>query len=334
MKIGVDVGGTNTDAVVLGPGGVLGWKKTATTPDVYSGIVTAIRAAKEIAGTTPDEIDCVMIGTTQFTNAVIERRSLLPVGIVRLALPAASAIPPLTDWPSDLVETIGSHVHQVRGGYEYDGREIAPLDERAVAEAARSLKHAGIVSTAVTSVFAPINGMMERRAAEIIRDECPDMAVSLSGELGQFGLLPRENSTIINASLVVLARRVVDGFRRALVELGLNVPLFISAERRHPHAGRHCRAIPGSDLRIRTHQFNARCGASGANRQCDGGRYRRNHLGYRNAAQRFSAPVHPLRRCRRRKDQFSDAGCAGCRVRRRLDRARRWGSSGSGFGRI
>ena len=228
MKIGVDVGGTNTDAVVLGPGGVLGWKKTATTPDVYSGIVTAIRAAKEIAGTTPDEIDCVMIGTTQFTNAVIERRSLLPVGIVRLALPAASAIPPLTDWPSDLVETIGSHVHQVRGGYEYDGREIAPLDERAVAEAARSLKHAGIVSTAVTSVFAPINGMMERRAAEIIRDECPDMAVSLSGELGQFGLLPRENSTIINASLVVLARRVVDGFRRALVELGLNVPLFIS----------------------------------------------------------------------------------------------------------
>ena len=228
MKIGVDVGGTNTDAVVLGPGGVLGWKKTATTPDVYSGIVTAIRAAKEISGTTPDEIDCVMIGTTQFTNAVIERRSLLPVGIVRLALPAASAIPPLTDWPSDLVEAIGSHVHQVRGGYEYDGREIAPLDERAVAEAARSLKHAGIVSTAVTSVFAPINGMMERRAAEIIRGECPDMAVSLSGELGQFGLLPRENSTIINASLVVLARRVVDGFRRALVELGLNVPLFIS----------------------------------------------------------------------------------------------------------
>lgn len=228
MKVGVDVGGTNTDAVVLGPGGVLGWKKTVTTPDVYSGIVTAIRAAKEIAGTTPDEIDCVMIGTTQFTNSVIERRSLLPVGIVRLALPAASAIPPLTDWPSDLVEAIGSHIHQVRGGYEYDGREIAPLDERAVAEAARNLKHAGIVSTAVTSVFAPINGMMERRAAEIIRDECPDMAVSLSGELGQFGLLPRENSTIINASLVVLARRVVDGFRRALVELGLDVPLFIS----------------------------------------------------------------------------------------------------------
>ncbi|MDE0304569.1 MAG: hydantoinase/oxoprolinase family protein [Albidovulum sp.] len=228
MKIGVDVGGTNTDAVVLGSDGVLGWKKTPTTPDVYSGIVTAIRAAKEIAGTTPDQVDCVMIGTTQFTNAVIERRSLLPVGIVRLALPAASAVAPLTDWPPDLVKSIGGHVHQVRGGYEYDGREIAPLDETAVAKAARGMKQAGIESVAVTSVFAPINGMMESRAAEIILDECPDMAVSLSGELGQFGLLPRENSTIINASLVVLARRVVEGFHRALIELGLDVPLYIS----------------------------------------------------------------------------------------------------------
>ena len=94
MKIGVDVGGTNTDAVVMGSDGVLGWQKTPTTPDVYSGIVTAIRAAKQLAGTTPDQVDCVMIGTTQFTNAVIERRSLLPVGVVRLALPAASAIQP------------------------------------------------------------------------------------------------------------------------------------------------------------------------------------------------------------------------------------------------
>ena len=228
MKIGVDVGGTNTDAVVLGSDCVLGWKKTPTTPDVYSGIVTAIRAAKEIAGTTPDQISCVMIGTTQFTNAVVERRSLQPVGIVRLALPAASAIAPLTDWPPDLVKSIGIHVHQVRGGYEYDGREVAPLDETAVAEAARSMKRAGVESAAVTSVFAPINGAMENRAAEIILNECPGIAVSLSGELGQFGLLPRENSTIINASLVALARRVVEGFRRALFELGLDVPLYIS----------------------------------------------------------------------------------------------------------
>jgi N-methylhydantoinase A/oxoprolinase/acetone carboxylase beta subunit len=228
MKIGVDVGGTNTDAVVLDARGVVGWKKTPTTADVYSGIVTAITAAIEAGGVELGDIDCVMIGTTQFTNAVIERKALLPVGVVRLALPAASAIPPLTDWPDDLVKVIGGNVHEIRGGYEFDGREIAPLDERAVAHAAQSMAKAGIRTAAVTSIFSPINGDMERRAAEIIQNEVPDITVSLSCELGQFGLLPRENSTIINASLAVLARRVVDAFKRALHELGLDVPLFIS----------------------------------------------------------------------------------------------------------
>ena len=228
MKIGVDVGGTNTDAVVLGPKGVAGWKKTPTTGDVYSGIVAAIETAIEASGIVPGDVDGVMIGTTQFTNAVIARRSLLPVGIVRLALPAASAIPPLTDWPADLVDVVGGNTHQVRGGYEFDGREIAALDEKAVADAARSMRRAGLRAAAITSVYAPINGEMERRAAEIVQTECPDIAVSLSGELGQFGLLPRENSTIINAALADLARHVVTAFRRALQELGLDVPLFIS----------------------------------------------------------------------------------------------------------
>jgi N-methylhydantoinase A/oxoprolinase/acetone carboxylase beta subunit len=228
MKIGVDVGGTNTDAVVLGSKGVVSWKKTPTTEDVYSGIVSAITEAIETGGIDRSDIDCVMIGTTQFTNAVIERRALLPVGIIRLALPAASAIPPLSDWPDDLVQKVGGNIHEVHGGYEFDGAEIAPLDEKAVAFAARSMLKTGIRTAAITSIFSPINGKMEHRAAEIVQNEVPDIAVSLSGELGQFGLLPRENSTIINASLAVLARRVVDAFKRSLSELGIDVPLFIS----------------------------------------------------------------------------------------------------------
>ncbi len=228
MRIGVDVGGTNTDAVIIGADGVIGWQKTPTTEDVYSGIVAAISTAIDSGSADKAAIDSVMIGTTQFTNAVIERRALLPVGVLRLCLPATSAIPPMTDWPADLIDAIGGHVTLVAGGYEYDGREIAPLDETAVAEAARVMRKKGLQSAAVTSVFSPMNGAMERRAAEIIENEAPDITVSLSYELGQFGLLPRENSTIINAALTALATRVVDAFRRALRELGLDVPLFIS----------------------------------------------------------------------------------------------------------
>ena len=159
---------------------------------------------------------------------MIQRQSLLPVGIIRLALPATSAIPPLTDWPADLVAQVGQHAHLVGGGYEFDGREIAPLDEKAVAVAARAFARDGIRTAAITSVFSPMNGDMERRAADILRNEAPDIAVSLSCELGQFGLLPRENSTIINAALSELSGHVVKAFRQALSELGLDVPLFVS----------------------------------------------------------------------------------------------------------
>ncbi|MFK7862550.1 MAG: hydantoinase/oxoprolinase N-terminal domain-containing protein [Granulosicoccus sp.] len=228
MRIGVDVGGTNTDAVVLGATGVLGWCKTLTTKDVYSGIVSAINQAIDDAGINAAEVDGVMIGTTQFTNAVIQRQSLMPVGILRLALPATSAIAPLADWPEDLQKKVGGNAHLVRGGYEFDGREIAPLDEIAVAEAARAFYRNGIRTAAITCVFSPMNGEMERRAAEILQHEIPEVAVSLSCELGQFGLLPRENSTIINAALSDLSSQVVKAFRRALHELGLDVPLFIS----------------------------------------------------------------------------------------------------------
>lgn len=228
MKIGLDVGGTNTDAVVMGVQGVAAWQKTPTTANVQSGIVTAITAAMEGAGVGPGQIDGVMIGTTQFTNAVIERRSLLPVDVIRLALPPTSAIPPLTDWPDGLVAAVGRNTVLVRGGYEFDGREIAPLDEAAVAEAARGWRAQGLRAAAITSVFSPMNGDMERRAARITRQEAPDMVIPLSSELGQFGLLPRENSTITNASLAELAGRVVGAFRAALGRLGLKVPLFIS----------------------------------------------------------------------------------------------------------
>ena len=152
MKIGVDVGGTNTDAVVLGPGGVLGWHKTPTTEDVFSGIVEAISAAVGKAGIDISHIDCVMIGTTQFTNAVIERRSLLPVGVLRICLPAASAIPPLSDWPADLAKVVGDHVNMVGGGFEFDGQEIAPLDEAAVGRVAKSMRKTGLRRGRVVSV--------------------------------------------------------------------------------------------------------------------------------------------------------------------------------------
>ena len=88
QRIGIDVGGTNTDAVLMQGREVVGWTKTLTTADVTSGVVTALQELLQQTAAVPSAIHGVMIGTTHFTNAVVQRRHLSPVAAVRLALPA------------------------------------------------------------------------------------------------------------------------------------------------------------------------------------------------------------------------------------------------------
>lgn len=228
MRIGVDVGGTNTDAVLM-DGQVLKTScKTPTSPDISGGIINAITSVLRSSGASPEAIKAVMIGTTQFTNAIIERRGLLPVGVIRLALPAARGAPPMTDWPSDIVDIIGRHSYMVKGGYEFDGREISPLDEKAVAQAANELRQRGIRAIAVSGVFSSIKADMEERAAEIVQEEIPDALITLSSRIGRIGLLERENAAIMNAALRDLSSRVVSSFKEALSRLRINAPFYIS----------------------------------------------------------------------------------------------------------
>ena len=90
IRIGIDVGGTNTDAVVMDGAKVLAGVKAATTGDVMSGVVAALKAVLEAAKLEPGAIDVVMIGTTHFTNAVVQRRDLAQTAAVRLGLPATA----------------------------------------------------------------------------------------------------------------------------------------------------------------------------------------------------------------------------------------------------
>ena len=96
-----------------------------------------------------------MIGTTHFTNAVVQRRDLAPTAAVRLGLPATASLPPMVDWPDDLEGAIGDHAYLAHGGHEFDGREISPLDEAELLGIAEDIKAKGIRAIAISSVFSP-----------------------------------------------------------------------------------------------------------------------------------------------------------------------------------
>jgi N-methylhydantoinase A/oxoprolinase/acetone carboxylase beta subunit len=207
---------------------VIAEHKAPTSINVSSGIVTAIHTVLQRSGVAPDRIRGVMVGTTQFTNAFVERRGLVEVGVIRIALPATRALPPMIDWPDDIAAAVGRHHYLVGGGYQFDGRPIADLDEAAILNAARDMKRKGLRAVAVSGVFSPVNADMEERAAAIIRNEIRDVAVTMSSSIGRIGLLERENAAIMNASLAELSTHVMASFRAALEELRIEAPFHIS----------------------------------------------------------------------------------------------------------
>ena len=228
MRIGIDVGGTNTDAVLMDSKQVVHWVKTPTTADVTTGITTALKNLLTETTTEPTAITAVMIGTTHFTNAVVERKRLVPTAAVRLGLPATASLPPMVDWPPDLRESIGSHYYLVHGGHEYDGRPISTLDEQEIRDVAQDIREKGIKAVAVSSVFSPVNTEHEEQVAAILQEECPEVSITLSHEIGRIGLLERENAAIMNACLSDLAHRIVSSFREALAEMHINAPFYLS----------------------------------------------------------------------------------------------------------
>jgi N-methylhydantoinase A/oxoprolinase/acetone carboxylase beta subunit len=228
MRIGIDVGGTNTDAVLMDGRTVVGWAKSPTTRDVSSGITNVLTALLSQTQVSPGQITAVMLGTTHFTNAVVERKALSKTAVVRIGLPATAALPPFVDWPDDLRDAIGGASYLVHGGYEFDGRPISALIPAEIRDAALKIRDSGINCIAISSVFSPVNPDQEKQAADIIAAEIPDARISLSHEIGRIGLLERENAAAMNACLSFLAVKIVQSFRDALSELGISAPFFIS----------------------------------------------------------------------------------------------------------
>ena len=228
MRVGIDVGGTHTDAVLLDGNEILASTKALTTADVRGGILDALETVLTDGGADAGSIDAIMLGTTQFTNAVVERRELSEVAVVRIGLPSGEGIPPKTGWPDDIATALGDHVYQVHGGFLYDGYPLAAVDDREMDRVVADIKAKGVKAVAIASAFSPMNAEPERSLADRVRHAVPDARITLSHSIGRLGLLERENAAMLNAALLEFADRVVSSFREALTERGLNCRFFVS----------------------------------------------------------------------------------------------------------
>lgn len=239
-RIGVDVGGTNTDAVILdvrdatGPQrGVLAFCKTPTTaPNVTDGIETAVRTVLKQSVVAPSQIGCLTIGTTHFINAIIEHdaRRLAPVAIIRLSKSFLREVPPFSDFPPALAKIMNGYYGYVDGGLHIDGSQESPIVEEQIVKECAAIRERGIDAIVICGIFSPIDEHFhqEKKVRDIVAREIPGADIVCSADVSQIGFLERENAAILNASIMKFARRTVRGFRAAMKRLDLHCALYLT----------------------------------------------------------------------------------------------------------
>src|SRR5690606_23815183 len=169
----------------------------------------------------------VMLGTTHATNAIVQRRALDRVAMIRLGAPAATEFPPLTGWPQDLAEMVLAGAAMVGGGHMVDGTPIAPLDRAVILRFVDGLDRFDAI--AVAGIFSPSSPEQELEVAEMLREHLgQDARVFLSQDIWPTGLLERENATVLNAALYSVALAVTDALVTVVAEEGLDAQTFFA----------------------------------------------------------------------------------------------------------
>ncbi len=240
-RVGIDVGGTFTDLICVTPDGGVVLDKTPTTPDDQStGVMNGLMQLAERFGTSLAELcgslDIVVHGTTTADNTMIEMNGA-PTGLL------------VTEGHRDEIEMRRVHKEEIWDPsypapppiarrraripiperMDFKGDVVLPLDEEVVRKGVRRLEALGVRSVAVMFLFSFVNPAHERRAAEIIREEFPDVDhVSLSHEVMARGPeFERVSTTLVNAYVAPRIASYVRSLQDKLRGAGYGGPLLI-----------------------------------------------------------------------------------------------------------
>ena len=221
--LGVDTGGTYTDAVVIDEAAdrvIASAKSLTTRPDLALGVGRAIDAAIAEAGVAPSQIAMVSLSTTLATNALVEgqggRVALVFIGFDEKELGRAGLMDALH----------GDPVIRLSGGHSHSGDEVAPLNLDALEEALRGLPK-GITGFAVAASFATRNPAHEVAAREVIR-RVTGKPVTCSHELSSaLGGPKRALTAVLNARLIGLIARLIQACEDHLRQIGVDARLMV-----------------------------------------------------------------------------------------------------------
>jgi N-methylhydantoinase A len=236
-QIGVDIGGTFTDFVLLDSrdGRLFNGKKLTTPHAPERAVLEGVRELLATHGVAPQQVSHVIHGTTLVANALIERRGV-PTGF--LTTEGFRDIPEIgTELRHDTYDLFMRRPEplvprRLRLGVperlRADGAVVTPLEEDAARAAIRALRDGGAQALAICLLHAFLNPIHERRLAELAREEAPGLTLCLSSDLvPEIGEYERGTTTICNAYVQPVFERYLARLRGGLRDAGLTGPLFL-----------------------------------------------------------------------------------------------------------
>ncbi|AXI80588.1 hypothetical protein C7M71_027560 [Peterkaempfera bronchialis] len=252
-RVGIDVGGTFTDAVLVDSDNRLHIGKVASTPsDISVGFVRGLDVLEERSGIAAGELTYLAHGTTVATNAIVQRR-LARSGLITndgfrdlLEIGTQQRAHIYDLWTPEQPAVISrEHCHGVRGRIAPDGSELQPLSEDDVRAAAAALREAGAESVAVVLLFSFLNPAHERRVRRILAAELPGVPVTLSCEVApEIREYLRASTTALNASLLPLVGSYLGRLAEVVAARGVAVPVHLMCSNGGLAAARAAAELP------------------------------------------------------------------------------------------
>ena len=233
-RLGVDVGGTFTDLLLLDESNGAFWRhKTPSTPhDSSEGILNGVEAICAEAGVDARDIEYLLHGTTVATNAVLEgkgaRVGLITTEGYRHVMQIARSYVPgglaaWIIWPKPTPLAALEDTITVKGRMNADGEEVRPLDENEARAALTQLKAQGVEAITVSFINAYMNGDHEKRVGALAREIMQDVPVSLSHEvLPEMQEYERTLTTVANAAVRPVVSKYVSNLRDKLAIKGMS----------------------------------------------------------------------------------------------------------------
>jgi N-methylhydantoinase A len=235
-RVGIDIGGTFSDLVVVAADGRVETLKVSSAPErLIPALLDGLRTLLERAGLVPGEAETVVHGTTVATNAILEYRGARTALITTRGFRDVLEIRRLRvgrlydlGWekPAPLVPR--RLRYEVTERLDADGRVVTPLDVDDAARVVDAVLAEGIEAVAVVLVHAYANGDHEQRIGQLVAQLAPHVHCSLSSEvLPEIGEYERTSTTVVNAYISPVVERYVGALQAGLQQAGVAAPLLM-----------------------------------------------------------------------------------------------------------